>query len=95
MAVSKIKATEPKWYYTETQTSETFDVNVGTAGFFEFTFTVPSGAYDVEPVVDSQYCTVSASITATNGNSRTVETNYVGARRSFYGAIKVKLRYHL
>lgn len=95
MAVSKIKANEPKWFYTEEQISQQFDVNVGTAGYFEFTFTVPSGAYDVEPVVDSPYCTVSASITATDGNSRTVETNYVGARRSFYGAIKVKLRYHL
>ena len=95
MAVSKIKATEPKWHHTETQTSQTFDVYAGTAGFFEFTFTVPSGAYDIEPVVDSPYCTVSASITATSGNSRTVEVNYVGSRRSFYGAINVKLRYHL
>ena len=96
MASSPIKANEPKWFYTEEQaTAESFEVYPGTAGFYEFTFTVPSGAYDVEPVVDSAYCTVSASITATDGNSRTVEANYVGARRSFYGAIKVKLRYHL
>ena len=96
MASSVIKAKEPKWYYTEEQaTAESFEVNPGAAGFYEFTFTVPSGAYDIEPVVDSAYCTVSASITATNGNSRTVEVNYVGARRSFYGHISVKLRYHL
>ena len=95
MASSPIKANEPKWFYTEEQSTANFDVDAGTAGYYEFTFTVPSGAYDVEPVVDSPYCTVSANITATNGNSRTVETNYVGARRSFYARISVKLRYHL
>lgn len=95
MAVSKIKANEPKWYYTEAQQTSTFDVTVGAAGYYEFTFTVPSGAYDVEPVVNSPYCTVSASITATSENNRTVECNYVGSRRSFYGSISVKLRYHL
>lgn len=95
MASSPIKANEPKWFYTEEQATENFDINAGTIGYYEFTFTVPSGAYNVEPVVDSPYCTVSASITATDGNSRTVETNYVGTRRSFYARISIKLRYHL